>query len=236
MSGISALSGGYDDNTVLKSMEDTAGIKIKWETQMSSIGEQVNVRIAGGDLPDAFQGVGFTNYELTNYGDDGTFINLDPYINRYLHAESFKILKENPKIRTAITMSDGGIYGPPSAEQMGMSAVGDSNDYSIFTIPQFSMINKAWLDKLVSGSDNTEELHDDLQAFKDNDMSHTYYGNDAGTTIPMSTGFDQWCCTRTFSMQASDLQTGRMMSAAIWNLMMTVRLISSAQRIITGRL
>ena len=29
MSGISALSGGYDDNTVLKSMEDTAGIKIK---------------------------------------------------------------------------------------------------------------------------------------------------------------------------------------------------------------
>ena len=81
MSGISALSGGYDDNTVLKSMEDTAGIKIKWETQSDSIGEQVNVRIAGGDLPDAFQGVGFTNYELTNYGDDGTFINLDRIIS-----------------------------------------------------------------------------------------------------------------------------------------------------------
>ena len=32
-----------------------------------------------------------------------------------------------------------------------------------------------------------------LVAFKKNDMSHTYYGNDKGSTIPMSTGFDQWC-------------------------------------------
>ena len=24
-------------------------------------------------------------------------------------------------------------------------------------------------------------------------MSHTYYGNAAGSTIPMSTGFDEWC-------------------------------------------
>lgn len=38
-----------------------------------------------------------------------------------------------------------------------------------------------------------DELHDVLVAFQENDMSATYYGNEPGTTIPMSTGFDQWC-------------------------------------------
>jgi putative aldouronate transport system substrate-binding protein len=56
----SALSPGYDDNTVLASMEKDAGIGIQWETMSDSIEEQVNVRIAGGDLPDAFQGIGFS--------------------------------------------------------------------------------------------------------------------------------------------------------------------------------
>ena len=37
------------------------------------------------------------------------------------------------------------------------------------------------------------KLHDALKAFQENDMSHTYYGNAAGSTIPMSTGFDEWC-------------------------------------------
>lgn len=56
------------------------------------------------------------------------------------------------------------------------------------------MINKAWLDDLGLEVPKTlDELHDVLKAFKDNDMSHKYYGNDAGTTIPMCTGFDQWC-------------------------------------------
>jgi putative aldouronate transport system substrate-binding protein len=37
-----------------------------------SLSEQVNIRIGGGELPDAFIGVGFSNYDLTNYGEDGT--------------------------------------------------------------------------------------------------------------------------------------------------------------------
>ena len=67
-------------------------------------------------------------------------------------------------------------------------------EYSIYTIPQFSMINKAWLDELGLPVPTTlDELHDTLKAFQKNDMSHTYYGNVAGSTIPMSTDFDQWC-------------------------------------------
>ncbi|MHA3676781.1 ABC transporter permease subunit [Faecalibacterium sp. PGM34] len=86
------------------------------------------------------------------------------------------------------------IYGLPAAEQMGTAGIGDDADYSIFTIPQFSMINKRWLDELGLEVPTTlDELHTALKAFKDNDMSAKVYGNAPGSTIPMSTGFDEWC-------------------------------------------
>ena len=194
LSGMSALSGGYDDNVVLKAMQEKAGVDIKWETMSDSLAEQVNIRIAGDQLPDAFQGVGFSNYDLSTYGDDGTFIDLTPYINEEYMPNLSKIIEEHPEIKSAITMSDGGIYGLPAAEQMGTAAIGADKDHSIFTIPQFSMINKAWLDDLGLEVPKTlDELHTALVAFKENDMSAKYYGNPAGSTIPMSTGFDQWC-------------------------------------------
>ncbi|MGL5258584.1 MAG: extracellular solute-binding protein [Lachnospiraceae bacterium] len=194
LSGISALSSGYEENEVLKSLQEENGITINWDCMSDSLSEQVNIRIAGGDLPDAFQGVGFSNYELTRYGTDGTFIDLTQYITEETMPNLSKILKENPDILSAITMSDGGIYGLPSAEKMGTAGIGSETDYSIYTIPQFSMINKAWLDDLGLAMPTTlDELHDVLVAFKENDMSAKYYGNDAGTTIPMSTGYDQWC-------------------------------------------
>lgn len=194
MGGISALSKGYEKNEVLNKLQEDAGIKINWNVMSDSLSEQVNVRIAGGELPDAFMGVGFNNYDLTNYGSDGTFIDLTPYLTEEYMPNLAKILEENPDIKSAITMSDGCIYGLPAGEKMGTAGIGAENDYSIYTIPQFSMINKAWLDDLGLAVPTTlDELHDALVAFKENDMSAKYYGNDAGSTIPMSTGFDQWC-------------------------------------------
>ena len=193
-SSMSALSGGYQDNPVLNEMQEKAGIHIDWETMSDSISEQVNVRIAGDELPDAFQGIGFNNFDLSLYGDDGTFLDLSPYLTEEYMPNLSKILEEYPQIRAAITMDDGGIYGLPSGEQMGTAAIGTEKDYSIFSIPQFSMINKAWLDELGLEVPTTlDELQTCLEAFQKNDMSHTYYGNDPGTTIPLSTGFDQWC-------------------------------------------
>lgn len=194
MGGISALSKGYEKNEVLNKLQEDAGIKINWNVMSDSLSEQVNVRIAGGELPDAFMGVGFNNYDLTNYGSDGTFIDLTPYLTEEYMPNLAKILEENPDIKSAITMSDGCIYGLPAGEKMGTAGIGAENDYSIYTIPQFSMINKAWLDDLGLAVPTTlDELHDALVAFKENDMSARYYGNAAGSTIPMSTGFDQWC-------------------------------------------
>ena len=194
MGGISALSKGYENNEVLKDLQEKAGIKIDWNVMSDSLSEQVNVRIAGGELPDAFIGVGFSNYDLTNYGGDGTFIDLTPYLTEEYMPNLSKILEENPEIKSAITMNDGCIYGLPAGEKMGTAGIGAEEDQSIYTIPQFSMINKAWLDELGMEVPTTlDELHAALVAFKENDMSAKYYGNAAGSTIPMSTGFDQWC-------------------------------------------
>ena len=194
ISGISALSGGYADNPVLNAMQEQTGITINWDCMSDSLSEQVNIRIAGSDLPDAFNGVGFNNYDLLTYGEDGTFIDLTPYITPEIMPNLSAILEAHPEIRAAITMSNGAIYGLPAGEQMGTAGIGKEEDYSIFTIPQFSMINKKWLDELGLPVPTTlEELHTALVAFKENDMSAKVYGNAAGSTIPMSTGFDEWC-------------------------------------------
>lgn len=194
LGGQSALSPGYADNEVLNKLQEKAGIKINWNTMSDSLSEQVNIHIAGGDLPDAFMGVGFTNYELSKYGADGTFIDLTPYITAEYMPNLTKVLEEHPEVRAAITMDDGHIYGLPSGEQMGTAGIGKEKDYSIFTVPQFSMINKAWLDDLGLPVPTTlDELHTALKAFKDNDMAHKMYGAAEGSTIPMSTGYDKWC-------------------------------------------
>ena len=194
LGGQSALSPGYKDNEVLNDMMKKAGIEIEWVTMSDSLSEQVNIRIAGGDLPDAFIGVGFSNYDMMSNGDDGVFLDLTPYITKEYMPNLTKILEEHPDIRAAITMSDGKIYGLPAGEQMGTAGIGKEQDYSIFSIPQFSMINKAWLDDLGLAVPTTlDELHTALKAFKDNDMAHKMYGAAAGSTIPMSTGFDEWC-------------------------------------------
>ena len=191
---ISALSGGYDNNAVLKQLQEEAGISIKWDVMSDSLSEQVNIRIAGNNLPDAFSAVGFSNYDLMRYGEDGTFIDLTPYLTAEVMPNLTAILEAHPEIKSAITMSDGKIYGLPAGEQMGTAGIGKAEDYSIYTIPQYSMINKKWLDELGLEVPTTlAELHDVLVAFKENDMSAKVYGNAAGSTIPMSTGFDEWC-------------------------------------------
>ena len=71
--GQSALSPGYAENETLNAMTEKAGISIEWNTMSDSLAEQVNIMIAGGELPDAFTGVGFSNYDLMTYGEDGTY-------------------------------------------------------------------------------------------------------------------------------------------------------------------
>ena len=52
MGGMSALSAGYDSNVVLNELAENVGISIEWDTMSDSLSEQVNIRIAGEQLPD----------------------------------------------------------------------------------------------------------------------------------------------------------------------------------------
>ena len=128
MGGMSALSKGYDNNEVLNKLQEDAGIKIEWNCMSDSLAEQVNIKIAGDDLPDAFMGVGFNNYDLTNYGEDGVFIDLTTYLTEEYMKNMSKILDENPNIRSAITMNNGGINGLQAGEQIENAGIGTEND------------------------------------------------------------------------------------------------------------
>ena len=194
MGAQSALSPGYQDNVVLKQMMEETGISITWNTMSDSLSEKVNIAINGGDLPDAFIGVGFNNYDLANYGADEEFIDLTPYITPEIMPKLSAILEAHPEFKAAITQADGKIYGLPSGDEMTTAGIGRDGSYYIGVIPQFSMINKKWLDDLGLAVPTTlDELHTALVAFKENDMAAKIYGAAPGSTIPMSTGFDQWC-------------------------------------------
>ena len=199
MGAQSALSPGYTDNPVLNQLQEECGISITWDTMSESLGEKVNIAINGGDVPDAFMGVGFSTYDQLRYGKDGTFLDLTPYLTPDIMPNLCAILEKYPEIKAAITMDDGKIYGLPAAERMRTGAVGDDKDLAIQAVPQFAMINKVWLDDLgLEVPTSLDELHDVLKAFKDNDMAAKIYGAAPGSTIPMSSGFDQWCWGQNF--------------------------------------
>ncbi len=186
--GMSALSSGNDSNPVLVELAEKAGVEIEWDLMSDSLGEKVGVLIGGNQLPDAFIAVGFSQNDINEYGGDGTFIDLTPYITPEIMPNLCGIFEKHPEIKAGITQADGCIYGLPSGELMGTAAVGATDDLSIYAIPEFSMINKTWLDELgLAVPTNLTELHDALKAFKDNDLAG------GGATIPMSTGYDQWC-------------------------------------------
>ena len=186
--GMSVLSSGNDSNPVLVDLAEKAGVEIEWDLMSDSLGEKVGVLIGGNQLPDAFIAVGFSQNDINEYGGDGTFIDLTPYITPEIMPNLCGIFEKHPEIKAGITQADGCIYGLPSGELMGTAAVGATDDLSIYAIPEFSMINKTWLDELgLAVPTNLTELHDALKAFKDNDLAG------GGATIPMSTGYDQWC-------------------------------------------
>ena len=186
--GMSALSSGNDSNPVLVELAEKAGVEIEWDLMSDSLGEKVGVLIGGNQLPDAFIAVGFSQNDIMEYGEDGTFIDLTPFITPEIMPNLSAILEKHPDIKAGITQADGCIYGLPSGELMGTAAIGATDDLSIYAVPEFSMINKTWLDELgLDIPQNLTQLHDALVAFRDNNMGG------AGSTVPMSTGYDQWC-------------------------------------------
>lgn len=86
---------------MLTALQKNAGIHVNWEIMSDSLAEQVNIRITGGQYPDAFMGVGFSNYDLARYGDDGTFLDLVPYLTPDIMPNLCTVQESHPEIRAA---------------------------------------------------------------------------------------------------------------------------------------
>ncbi|KKD54841.1 MULTISPECIES: ABC transporter substrate-binding protein [Paenibacillus] len=174
-----ALAPDYSKMEIFKRLEKQTNIKIDWgNIPDTDFAEKKNLLLASGDLPDAFYGAGFTDYELINYGKDGTIIPLENLIDKY--APNLKaLLDRRPDIKLAITAPDGHIYGLPSWEENKL----DTN-------PFFHVINKNWLDKLgLKVPQTLDEYTQALIAFKTKDPN----GNGKADEIPLSFMHMQWC-------------------------------------------
>ena len=94
----------------------------------------MNIRITGGQYPDAFMGVGFSNYDLARYGDDGTFLDLTPYLTLDIMPNLCAILEEHPEIRAAITQEDGKIYGAVTKDKVIVKNEDTTAEFTATTI------------------------------------------------------------------------------------------------------
>lgn len=172
------LAPNYSEMEILQDLEEATNVKIKWNNiPDQGYEEKKNLMLASGDLPDAFYSAKFTDLDIVKYGKNGTLIPLEDLIDQY--APNIKALFEKrPELKSMVTAPDGHIYTLPRAEEAGLGAV-----------PNFTSINKAWLDKLGLEMPTTmDELHDVLVAFKEQDPN----GNGKQDEIPLGFMFNFW--------------------------------------------
>ena len=194
--GISALSPDNSEKPLVQQLNEAAGVTIEWNcVSGDTLTEKKNLILnSGNDMPDALMSAGMSDSELITCGANGLIIPLEDYINEETMPNLSKIIEKRPNMLATATMPDGHVYGLPGISEMGFEHK-DGNTYYIGAIPQFTAINKKWLDAVNMDVPTTvEELHDALVAFKENDVN----GNgDPTDEIPMSFIFPEsngaWC-------------------------------------------
>jgi putative aldouronate transport system substrate-binding protein len=173
---ISAMSPDNSEKTLVKQMIKNIPVTIEWNCVSGdpmNPGDPVTQRKnlifgTGSDYPDAFMGVGLTDYELVTYGSRGVLIPLENYFTPEIMPNLYKILEERPDARGSLYMPDGHIYGLPSIEEMGFEK--DGKQYEIGSVRHMNIINKKWLDELGLAMPTTiGELTKVLRAFKAKD-------------------------------------------------------------------
>lgn len=188
--GVNPMSPDNSEKALAKQFSEETGVTIEWEcisTEMMT--ERKNLIFATNDLPDAFMNAGLTDYELTTYGADGVLLPLNDYMTEEYMPNMFKeLINTRDYVLPICTLPDGNIYSLPRVTEMNFEYEGKS--YGIGSIPQFTAINKDWLEKLNLEMPKTvDELHDVLTAFKTQDPN----GNGVNDEIPLTLMYDHWC-------------------------------------------
>ena len=150
------LSKDWNDLMLWNKYADMTNIEVNWVEQVSmeTLSEKRNLALAGGNLPDVFYASNISNVDLFNYGQQGTFIELNDLIEK--HAPNLqKFLDDNPDIKKGLTFPNGKIYSLPSLRD---------EDFLSIRIGAMPWFNKDWLDNLgMNIPETTEEFYQYLK-------------------------------------------------------------------------
>lgn len=162
-----------NDIWIWKTMEDLTNIHIEWTMIPSGDrAEKLNLLLAAYDLPDSFFKMNLSATQQSQYGAEGTFVDLMQY--KDVMPNMWYWLDKYPTARNALTQKTGEMYG------CGYLLTG-------YAIRMGSRIyfNTDVMEKV--GWDHTpttlDELHDYLLATKELD----YNGNGIADEIPLAT-------------------------------------------------
>lgn len=171
----------YENNGFTEYLEEKTGVEIEF-VFLSATDFQTQIALtcaAQQELPDILLGFDLGHYLMNAYGEDGYFLDLTEYIDKY--GENYKkaLSGLEDDIRSyveekSVNTNDGAIYGLPRV----ICTASDDLQSMMF-------INKTWLDKLGLQMPTTiEELSSVLEAFKTQDPN----GNGQQDEIPMIGG------------------------------------------------
>lgn len=160
----------WQNNYFFKRMQEKTGIGFtfrqvdnyeKWQARKNEI-------IAAKDIPDVLFKAELTPAETVKLYQEGTIIDLKPYIEKYAPNLS-ALLKAHPDWEKAITLPDGAIPALPS-----LNTLQNNN---------LMWINKNWLDRLhLQVPTTAEELTEVLREFKKGDPNR----NGRADEIPLT--------------------------------------------------
>ncbi len=170
------------DRTIFKRLEEQTNVHIEWNAITNSEwGDKIQTLMTDvNSLPDFIFTAGFGEADLLRFGQGGTIIALEEYIDNYM-PNLKSVFDKFPEYRKMTTASDGHIYSLPWIEQLG------ADKTAIQVIDNMPFINKKWLDFLkLEVPQTVEEFEAVLIAFRDHASELQAEFGIEGSIIPMS--------------------------------------------------
>lgn len=155
----SSLVEDMKTNGYTKWLENKTNVHVDWTIlDEKSYQEQLNLLLAGGNLPDVLMNLDVSPEQQMIYGEQGTFVSFTDLIEKY-GDNTKKIFAEMPEAKSAVTAPGNKIYTLPYINDCFHCSL----DYKMY-------VYKPWLDKLGLKEPTTlDEFYNMLKAFKEKD-------------------------------------------------------------------
>lgn len=173
----------YEENGFTKYLEEKSGVELEFvyfSNKAAEYKQQLALTCsAQQELPDVLLGLVLDHYTMNQYGEDGYFVDMTDYIEKYGENFAKALTTLDGEIKEYVTeksinTKDGATYGLPRV------ICTQTDD-----LQSMMYINQTWLDKLgLSKPTNVEELRNVLQAFATQDPN----GNGEKDELPMLGG------------------------------------------------